>query len=96
MPHHISDETIEHIGILSKLALSGEEKKSAGKDMEEMLDFIDKISELETEGIEPMTHIHVRSNVFREDIVTNEDDNVTMLKNAPVQENGMYQVPRTF
>ena len=63
--------------------LSEEEKENAKKDMEEMLDYIDKLNELDTSGVEPMSHIFPVYNVFREDVVTNGDDRNNMLKNAP-------------
>ncbi len=47
MANHISDETIEYVGILAKLELSGEEKEQAKKDMESMLDYVDKLNELD-------------------------------------------------
>ena len=57
MANKISDETIEYVGILAKLELSDEEKEQAKKDMETMLDYIDTLNELDTEGIEPMSHV---------------------------------------
>ena len=49
MANVISDETIEYVGILAKLELSGEEKEQAKADMGKMLDYIDKLAELDTE-----------------------------------------------
>ena len=95
MANIISDETIEYVGILAKLELSGEEKEAAKKDMGRMLDYIDKLNELDTAGVEPMTHIFPVSNVFREDEVENGDDRERMLANAPNSTAGMYQVPKT-
>ena len=92
----ISDETIEYVGILAKLALSDEEKEQAGKDMGSMLDYIDKLGELDTQGVEPMSHVFPVKNVFREDIVTNGDMREEILKNAPGEKDGMFVVPRTF
>ena len=57
MANVISDETIEYVGILAKLELSEEEKEAAKKDMGRMLDYIDKLSELDTTGVEPMSHV---------------------------------------
>lgn len=51
--------------------------------MESMLDYIDKLNELDTEGVEPLSHVFPVHNVFREDEVTNGDDRENMLKNAP-------------
>ena len=96
MANIISDETIEYVGILAKLELTDEEKEQAKKDMGSMLDYIDKLGELDTRGVEPMSHVLPVNNVFREDVVTNGDEREAILKNAPEEKNGMFAVPRTF
>lgn len=96
MANIISDETIEYVGILAKLELSDDEKEQAKKDMGSMLDYIDKLNELDTEGIEPMSHVFPVDNVFREDVVTNGDDREQLLANAPQKKEGTYMVPKTF
>ena len=85
MANVISDETIEYVGILAKLELSEEEKEAAKKDMGRMLDYIDKLSELDTTGVEPMSHVFPVQNVFREDVVTNGDESEQTLANAPAR-----------
>ena len=95
MANIISDETIEYVGILAKLELSDEEKEQAKKDMGRMLDYIDKLGELDTTGVEPMSHVFPVENVFREDVVTNGDDREQILKNAPEQKDGAFKVPKT-
>ena len=92
----ISDETIEYVGILAKLELSEEEREQAKKDMGSMLDYIDKLGELDTTGVEPMSHVFPVHNVFREDVVTNGDMREDILKNAPGEKDGMFIVPKTF
>ena len=69
MANVIDDETIEYVAILAKLELTDEERAQAGKDMGRMLDYIDKLAELDTDGVEPMSHIFPVQNVFREDEV---------------------------
>lgn len=96
MANIISDETIEYVGILAKLELSDEEKEQAKSDMGRMLDYIDKLGELDTTGVEPMSHVFPVQNVFREDVVTNGDTREELLGNAPEQKDGMFMVPRTF
>lgn len=96
MANIISNDTIEYVGILAKLELSVEEKEQAGKDMGRMLDYIDKLGELDTDGVEPMSHVFPVKNVFREDIVTNGDMREEILKNAPGEKDGMFVAPRTF
>lgn len=95
MANIISDETIEYVGILAKLELSEEEKEQAKKDMGSMLDYIDKLNELDTAGVEPMSHVFPVNNVFREDEVTNGDDSESILANAPAKKDGSFKVPKT-
>lgn len=95
MAHLIDDEIIEYVGILAKLDLSDAEKEAAKKDMSRMLDYIDKLNELDTEGVEPMSHVFPLHNVFREDAVTNGDDRENILKNAPESKDGAFKVPKT-
>lgn len=96
MSNVISDETIEYVGILAKLELGEQEKEQAKTDMASMLDYIDKLNELDTEGVEPMSHVFPVNNVFRDDVVTNGDDRDNILKNAPEEKNRMFNVPKTF
>ena len=95
MANIISDETIEYVGILAKLELSDEEKETAKKDMGRMLDYIDKLNELDTSGVEPMSHVFPVNNVFREDVVTNGDERDKILLNSPEQKDGAFKVPKT-
>ncbi len=96
MVNMINDETIEYVGILAKLELSVEEKEQAKADMGRMLDYIDKLGELDTTDVEPMSHVFPVENVFREDVVTNGDERKRLLTNAPQEKDGMFVVPRTF
>ncbi len=95
MAHRIDDETIEYVALLAKLSLSPEEKERAKADMEEMLDYIDMLGGLDTDGVEPMTHVFPVQNIFREDIVENGDQREAMLSGAPEEEDGQYVVPKT-
>ncbi|MDD3240273.1 MAG: Asp-tRNA(Asn)/Glu-tRNA(Gln) amidotransferase subunit GatC [Lachnospira sp.] len=95
MANVISDETIEYVGILAKLELSDAEKEAAKKDMASMLDHFDKLSELDTTGIEPMSHVFPVENVMREDEVTNGDGSEMTLANAPERKDTAFVVPKT-
>ena len=92
----IDDETIENVCILAKLSLSDEAKEIAKEDMQKMLDYVEKLDELDTDGVEPLSHIFGDQNVFREDVVTNGDNKEAMLANAPKAKEGQYQVPKTI
>ena len=95
MANIITDETIDYVGILAKLELSREEKEAAKNDMSRMLDYIDKLNQLDTTQVEPMSHVFSMNNVFLEDVVTNGDDRDNILKNAPEQKEGAFKVPKT-
>ena len=95
MANIIDDATIDYVGILAKLELTSEEKEQAKKDMASMLDYIDKLGELDTTGIEPMSHVFPVENVMREDIVTNGDGSRQTLANAPERNDDAFIVPKT-
>ena len=96
MANVISDETMEYVGILAKLELSDAEKEAAKKDMESMLDYIDKLNKLDTSNVEPMSHVFPVQNVFREDVVTNGDNKEATLANAPLRKEDSFEVPKTI
>lgn len=96
MANIISDETIEYVGILAKLELNEEEKEQAKKDIGEMLDYIDKLNELDTSAVEPMSHVFPVNNVFREDVVENGDGRESSLANAPERKEDSFIVPKTI
>ena len=87
---------MEYVGILAKLELSDAEKEAAKKDMESMLDYIDKLNKLDTSNVEPMSHVFPVQNVFREDVVTNGDNKEATLANAPLRKEDSFEVPKTI
>ena len=92
----ITDEVMENVEILAKLELSEEERKKAAEEMEKMLQYLQKLKELDTEDVEPEPCPLTMQNLFREDVVTNTDRHEQMLANAPVSKEGQYQVPKTI
>lgn len=96
MAGRITEEIIEYVSVLANLELSDEEKEQAGKEMGNMLDYIDRLGELDTTDVDPMSHVLPARNVFREDVVTNGDGSREALRNAPGERDNMFVVPRTF
>lgn len=92
----IDDATLDNVGILAKLNIALEDREEVKADMEQMLAYIDELNELDTSGVEPMTHVFPVSNVFREDTVKEEDWHDAVLQNAPDVHEGAFKVPRTF
>lgn len=91
----ITDELIEYIGDLSRLELSAEEKEARKKDLTDILDYMDKLSELDTKDVAPMSHPFDEVNRFREDVVTNKDRREEMLSNAPDKKGDYFKVFKT-
>jgi aspartyl-tRNA(Asn)/glutamyl-tRNA(Gln) amidotransferase subunit C len=91
----ITDETIAYVSALAKLELSGAEKEKAKEDLGNILNYIDTMNEIDTDEVEPMSHVFPIKNVFREDVVENTADRENLLSNAPEQQDGCYVVPQT-
>ena len=96
MSEIISDEVIENIAILAKLEIDKNEMSMVKKDMEQMLDFVEKLRGLDTDDIEAMSHVFKNTNVFRDDVVSNGDDRENMLENAPNKKEVYFCVPKTI
>ena len=67
------DETMEYLEILSQISLTEEEKQETAGELKKILAYMEKLEELDTDGVEPMSHVFPVQNVFREDIVERED-----------------------
>lgn len=91
----ISDDVLENVSILAKLDLSADEKEIISRDMTRMLEYVDRISELNTQDVQPLIHLWDEVNVYREDIVTGDDGHRIMLANAPEVSERSIVVPKT-
>ena len=91
----IDEKTVDYVAALAKLTVSEEEKTGVARELERILDYIGTMNELYTEGVEPMSHVLPVSNVFREDIASNQEDQEALLRNAPVKKDGSFVVPKT-
>lgn len=91
----IKEDIVGYVAALAKLELTEEEKERAKIDLSNILGYMDRMKELDTDRIEPMSHAFPLCNVFREDEVLNGDDRENLLKNAPVQKDGCFVVPKT-
>lgn len=88
--------TIDRLAELARLEFDNQTKEEMVKDMNNMLQFVDKISELDTEGVEPLIFLTEESNVFREDEITHEVSQAEALKNAPKKDMYYFRVPKVI
>ena len=89
----VNNKLIQDIAKLSKLKFddSAEEKMKA--DLEKMIAFVDKLNEIDTEGIDPLIYMSEEINVLREDKVTEKTSQEDALKNAPEKDSDYFKVP---
>jgi len=92
----ISKDDVEKVASLSRLALSETEINEMQKDMTAILDFVDQINKVNTDGIEPTAHVLDINNISREDISEDSMDREEILKLAPEQADGFIVVPRVI
>lgn len=93
--HKIFDEVMANTELLAKLALTDEEREKSRQEMEKILGYVDKLNELDTEGVEPLISLFPVENVFREDKVVNGDMRDELVDLAPRKKDGQYLVPKT-
>jgi len=91
----ITDQILQYTAALAKLTVSEDEKQKLANDLERILDYMETMNELDTEGVEPMSHVLPIFNVFREDLVANTDCREQILENAPMKKDGSFVVPKT-
>tara|TARA_X000000950_G_C13350742_1_gene432366 strand:+ start:202 stop:492 length:291 start_codon:yes stop_codon:yes gene_type:complete len=92
----INNETVEKIARLSKLSFSGNEKEAIKNDMNKMLDFVGKLNEIDTEGVEPLIHMSDEVNVLRPDENVVSLTQEEALKNAPKKDSTYFKIPKVL
>jgi aspartyl-tRNA(Asn)/glutamyl-tRNA(Gln) amidotransferase subunit C len=90
----ISKEEIEHIAVLARLSLSEEEKELFGPQLSSILDYMEKLNELDTKDIEPTSHVIALSNVMRDDSPKDSIPREDALMNTPSHTEKFYRVPK--
>jgi aspartyl-tRNA(Asn)/glutamyl-tRNA(Gln) amidotransferase subunit C len=85
---------IEHLAKLSRLKLTDAEKEKFSNQMGTIIEYIEKLSELDTENVEPTANLLGLSNVFREDVTTKPLTNQAPINDSPAHSKGHYEVPK--
>jgi len=92
----VTIEEVEKVAQLAKLQFSPEEKERFTAQLNRILEYMDKLNELDTEGVEPTSHVVPLKNVLREDRVGESLPQQEVLANAPAQAEGHFLVPRVI
>ena len=92
----IDNEIVDKIASLSKLSFSGEQKEAIKNDMNKMLNFIGKLEEVDTDGVDPLIHMTEDVNVLRADEAVSEITQKEALKNAPNKDSTYFKIPKVL
>ena len=90
----ISREEVRHVARLARLALTDEELERMREQLDAILAYIDKLRELDVEGVEPTSHAVPLVNVMRDDEITPVLSQEAALANAPDRAGELFRVPR--
>lgn len=90
----ITIKDVEHVAKLARLELSEAEKEIFTKQLDSILNYVEQMNEVDTTGIEPMSHIVPVTNVMREDEVVYTNTKEELMQNAPEEEDGFFRVPK--
>ncbi len=92
----ISQDEVTYVAHLARLEFGEEEKEKFTSQLNEILRYMDKLGEVDTAGVEPMTHAIAQKNAFREDAVGVSLPPEVSLANAPESRGGCFQVPKVI
>ena len=89
----ITMDEVKHVANLARLAITEEEAEKLTNDLDAIISFAEQLNELDTENVEPTSHVLDMKNIFREDVSKPGLPVEEVLKNAPDHENGQIKVP---
>jgi len=92
----IDNQTIDKIANLAKLEFKAEEKEAIKSDMNKILEFVDKLQELDVENVEPLVFMTEGTNVLREDDAEDCLSQEEVLRNAPKKDSDYFKVPKVL
>ena len=92
----MNDALVDNLAKLSRLTFNAQEKEIIKTDLKRMIEFVDKLKELDTTGVEPLMHMSDAVNVLREDKVQGSISREEALKNAPDSDGVFIKVPKVI
>ena len=91
----VSKKEVEKIASLARLSLSEKELESRTNDMNNILNYMDSLNEINTDGVEELLNVHDMNNSLREDEYSNSISKKDVLKNSPTKNENYIEVPLT-
>lgn len=92
----VTIKDVAYIAELARLRFTPEEQEKMTREMNMILHYVEKLNQVDTEGVEPLSGIHDLSNVLREDVERTSLSNAEALKNAPDRQDRFFKVPKVI
>ncbi len=92
----VTIKDVAYIAELARLRFTPEEQEKMTREMNMILHYVEKLNQVDTEGVEPLSGIHDLSNVLREDVERPSLSNAEALKNAPDRQDRFFKVPKVI
>ncbi|MBK7291244.1 MAG: Asp-tRNA(Asn)/Glu-tRNA(Gln) amidotransferase subunit GatC [Chitinophagaceae bacterium] len=92
----VNDAMVEKLAHLSRLQFNETEKAEIKNDLQRMIAFVEKLDELDLDGVEPLLHMSDEVNVLRDDEVKGSVSREEALKNAPLHDEQFFKVPKVI
>lgn len=92
----VTRKEVEHIAELARLELNESELEEYTVQLNKILEYVEKLNELNTEDVQPLSHPVEAVNVFREDILKPSIDREDALRNAPSKDDEFFKVPKVI
>ena len=93
---NINQNVISKLARLSKLKFNEDEMKLISNDLSKMLEFINQLQDLDTEGVDPLIHVNEEINNWREDQVQDMISQEEALSNSPVKDGTYFKLPKVL
>lgn len=90
----ITSEEVRHVATLARLDHTQDEQERLAGELDRILEYMDKLNELDTDGVEPLSHAVDVVNVLRPDRVVNQPRTEDLLRNAPARDDDFLSVPK--
>ena len=92
----ISEKDVKYVAKLARIHLKDEETNRLTKDLEKILDYINKLNTLNVDNVQPTSHVLPLKNVYREDLVKTSLTQKEALKFSVEQQDGFFKVPKVI
>jgi aspartyl-tRNA(Asn)/glutamyl-tRNA(Gln) amidotransferase subunit C len=92
----VNDALVDKLANLARLQFDATEKQGIKNDLQRMIQFVEKLNELDTTGVTPLLHMSEQVNILRDDEVRGSVSRAEALQNAPVHDEQFFKVPKVI